>query len=242
MNATVLSVATPALPLRYLVASIAAHGLLAAAPMGAPDFTTNNPPPTSLRVELRRAAPAVPPTAELPVTTGRPTARPIRATRLAVEPRRLAAVAVPTPLTVPPPLPAPPEAADSEVAPPEPPVPLRLARAASAAVDLAPQRSGPSDFHLLALYTQQLGARVNEARRYPPLARMRGWQGTAVLDIGVGAGGEVISLSVASTSGFDLLDQQAMAMVRDAQPLPAPSVDSGSLPLLVQLPVTFSLR
>ena len=151
-------------------------------------------------------------------------------------------MALPTPATVPPPLPAPPEIADSGVAPPEPPPPLQLARAANAAVDLAPLRSGPSDFHLLALYTQQMGARINEARRYPPLARVRGWQGTTVLDITVGAAGEVVALSIASSSGFDLLDEQAMAMVREAEPLPAPSVDPESLPLLVQLPITFSLR
>ncbi|HEY5762656.1 MAG TPA: TonB family protein [Rhodocyclaceae bacterium] len=241
MHAALLTVATPAVPLRYLVASIAAHGLLAAAPMGTPDFTAASAP-QSLRVDLRRAAPPAPPAAELTAKRQAAPARPVRAKPLAVAPARLAAIAMPQPATVAPPQPSLPAVDESGVAPPEPPAPLQLARAAPAAVDLAPLRSGPSDFHLLSLYTQQLGAAVNQQRRYPPLARVRGWQGTTVLDLSIGPAGEVVSLSVASSSGFDLLDEQAIDMVREAQPLPAPSVESGSLPLLVQLPVTFSLR
>lgn len=238
----IMSVATPTVPLRYLVASIAAHGILAATPMGVPAPLPDQSAPLVLRVDMRSAARTVPDPA--------PAAAPRRAVRAERPAQRrmeqqaahLAVVAPPIPAA----LEALPDESPIEVPASPSPLPaaeppMQIARAAST-LDLAPLRSGPSDFHLLSPYTRELGEHVNRARHYPPLARVRNWQGTTVLDVSVGASGEVVALSIANSSGFDILDQQAMRMVTDSQPLPPPSAAVEFLPLRVQLPVTFSLR
>lgn len=238
-----LSVATPTVPLRYLVASIAAHGLLAATPMGGPALPPEIASPLALRVDLRQAAsPMPPPLAETPAPRRpSPVQRPAPRTPDPLPARLAIATPVPAAETAAPADPSLTASPDPNAPPQTLEPPLQLAHAAST-VDLAPLRSGPSDFHLLALYTRQLGERVNRARHYPPLARVRGWQGTTVLDVTIGAAGEVVALSVANSSGFAILDEQAMRMVRESQPLPAPRAGPESLPLLVQLPITFSLR
>jgi len=97
------------------------------------------------------------------------------------------------------------------------------------------------DPELVAGYTRTLSSDIARLKRYPALARMRGWQGKTVVSITIGPRGEVLDLKVAESSGFDVLDRQALEMVREAQPLPAAPPSLRGLALVVQLPVVFSL-
>lgn len=97
------------------------------------------------------------------------------------------------------------------------------------------------DPELVAGYARTLSADIARLKRYPALARMRGWQGKTVVSITIGAKGEILDLKVAQSSGFDVLDRQALEMVREAQPLPAAPASLRGLALVVQLPVVFSL-
>jgi protein TonB len=62
--------------------------------------------------------------------------------------------------------------------------------------------------------------RVQAALVYPPLARMRRTEGTALLGFAIGADGRARQIEVARSSGFAVLDRAAERAVRDAEPLP----------------------
>lgn len=97
------------------------------------------------------------------------------------------------------------------------------------------------DPDLVASYARSLSAGVARLKRYPAIARMRGWQGTAVVSVSIGPKGELLDARIADSSGFSVLDEQALEMIRDAQPLPAAPASLRGLALVVQLPVSFTL-
>lgn len=66
-----------------------------------------------------------------------------------------------------------------------------------------------------------------------------GAMGTARVAFRIGAGGQVLSVSLASTSGDAALDQEALALVRRASPVPAPPPEMGGGVSLV-VPVRFT--
>jgi periplasmic protein TonB len=90
-------------------------------------------------------------------------------------------------------------------------------------------------------YIRTLSAEVAKVQRYPALARMRGWQGTAVLAITVSAAGNVLKSSVARSSGYAVLDEQALQMVSEAAPLPGSPTPFPGRALEIELPVVFRL-
>jgi len=79
-------------------------------------------------------------------------------------------------------------------------------------------------------------AAIARTLRYPSLARRHGWQGRVVLSFVLLADGRVAALGVQSGSGFKILDEAAVAAVRDAVPLPAPGVD-----VTVSIPLVFDV-
>lgn len=73
---------------------------------------------------------------------------------------------------------------------------------------------------LIAAYGSGFKAAVDKNRRYPRIAQARGWQGTATVLVKVLPGGRLGDVSIARSSGVDLLDDTARDMVKTAQ-LPA---------------------
>ncbi len=54
-------------------------------------------------------------------------------------------------------------------------------------------------------------------KRYPRFARDNGWEGKVELHLEIGADGAIASLRVAHGTGYSILDQQALEMVRSAE-------------------------
>lgn len=59
---------------------------------------------------------------------------------------------------------------------------------------------------------RKLGANIQEGD-YPEEARREGWSGTTWVDVLVGSNGKIKELAVQQSSGFSILDEQAMRMV-----------------------------
>ncbi|MBD8575348.1 energy transducer TonB [Pseudomonas syringae] len=79
-------------------------------------------------------------------------------------------------------------------------------------------------------------------KKYPEDARRRGMQGVARLRFVVDAEGNVLSYSIASSSGSPSLDRATMEMIRRAQPVPKPPAEvlnNGSIEILA--PFVYSL-
>jgi protein TonB len=70
---------------------------------------------------------------------------------------------------------------------------------------------------------------------YPPMARLQGIEGTVGVRFDVSAAGEPTGLAVVESSGFEILDEAALATVERAAPLPLVSPT-------VKVPVVFQLE
>jgi protein TonB len=90
-------------------------------------------------------------------------------------------------------------------------------------------------------YRQALKAAAQRFRRYPALARERGWEGTVDVALVFDGRASAPEVSIVSSSGRALLDEQALAMLTQAvRAAPMPEALKGRR-LRIELPVTFSL-
>ena len=126
-----------------------------------------------------------------------------------------------------------------EVAPaPLAATPIEVPRPSPAAV---PPRPPAIDAGALAAYGRELAGAVATHQRYPRIALLRQWQGTAVLQLELAADGRLLGVRVLSSSGHDTLDRQALDMVREAVPLPSLPAALAGRPLTVEVPVVFRI-
>ena len=75
---------------------------------------------------------------------------------------------------------------------------------------------GPSVDERLA----EIARRVQQASRYPPIARERGATGEALVAFEIGANGRAKHIELTETSGNGALDRAAVRAVAEAAPLP----------------------
>jgi protein TonB len=102
-------------------------------------------------------------------------------------------------------------------------------------------RAASVDAAALAAYGRELAGAVATRQRYPRVALMRQWQGTAMLQLDLAPDGRLLGVRVISSSGHDTLDRQALEMVREAVPLPSLPEALAGRPLTVDVPVVFRI-
>jgi periplasmic protein TonB len=186
------------------------------------------------REPSKRAAPPAPIVARLaqpPAAESAPapvSSTPEAAQRPPVKPRAKSAPAKkPVPKTAraeapaPEPLPAPPPAPVIDAAPD--PVPaLPAAPPVVAQADPAPAPTSTSveamDAGSLAQYRLQLISIARKYKRYPRVATDNNWEGGVVVRLVIGASGMISALSIKTSSGHEVLDQQALEMFKKATP------------------------
>jgi protein TonB len=71
---------------------------------------------------------------------------------------------------------------------------------------------------------------------------MRREQGVAMLRFSMTPGGEVLSFRLERSSGYSLLDQETLELIRRAQPLPALPPEMGRQPIELVVPLRYELR
>lgn len=95
------------------------------------------------------------------------------------------------------------------------------AASAAAAPDAAAARA--ADESLTAEnYGRDLSSLLSRQRPYPRLAAQRGWQGEVRLRVHVARKGAIVAVQLLRSSGFAVLDQDAVQLVQQADPLPNP--------------------
>ena len=85
------------------------------------------------------------------------------------------------------------------------------------------------------------GAHVNPRPAYPEIARQRGQEGQLALLVSVDVHGNPTKVSIETSSGYSLLDQEAITTIRKWKFAPA-SRNGEAVPGSVRVPVTFRLR
>ena len=201
-------------------------------------------PLPTLQVQLAWTPPAAPqPPAEpqsRPASAERPRAKPepapqkprsrptpIIASAEPLRTRGAPTVALPAP-------PADPEpalsAAPAVPEPPAPPAPMDKPTVADAE---------PRD--VLFGFGRLLEQALESNQHYPRLARQRGWQGVVKMRVQFLPGGQIGQVSIVRSSGFTMLDETAIAMLRSAELPPIPD-GLRRREFLLDVPVEFRLK
>ena len=187
--------------------------------------------PMTIYIEMARP-PAPPPV----VRRDRPKAEtpppPVRAEPLPFTPRE--SVQPPTPPPVVSPF-TPPRPDPAPVRAPEP-----RADAAPAEAPPAPPAPGPSSTAVASAFNDKVIAALARARRYPPDARARREEGTAMIAITLNRSGRVLNAEITRGSGSKSLDRAALETARRAAMPRVPAELSD--PVRVVVALEFALK
>jgi protein TonB len=112
----------------------------------------------------------------------------------------------------------------------------------TAAMPAAPSPGSASSRAAITQWSDLMMARLQQNKRYPQDARARHEQGVVMLSFTVDRGGHVLERSIAKSSGFAALDEEVLAMVKRAEPLPAfpPAIVQSEIHLTV--PIRFRVQ
>ncbi len=207
-------------------ASVAVHAFLLAVHAPAMRETIAPPAEPPLVAHIVEAAPPSPPQKEeVPQKEERREAKPrppvvgkrIQKPRLKPVPRPAPAIAPPAAAVAEPKEERPKDEQPGEAEQP-PAAPAPAAPPAVAAIAPSAPAPAPDPAEALASFREQIREVAGRYKRYPPVARDNGWTGGVVVRIEMAASGQVASIRVKTSSGYEVLDEQALEMFRKAVP------------------------
>lgn len=114
-----------------------------------------------------------------------------------------------------------------------------VAEAARPAPAIAPQRP---QSEVLDGYRQRLGELFARHQEYPRVAAMRGWEGEVRLRLKVARKGNLLGVALDRSSGFDVLDQHALAMLEALAGLPPLPDALEANEIQVVVPINYKLK
>jgi len=90
-------------------------------------------------------------------------------------------------------------------------------------------------------YGSALSREIAKHINYPGIAKMRGWQGVVEIDFQLDGNGKILSQKIRTSSGFEVLDKQALEMVKKSN-FPTPPEVLKTSAFNVTVPVSFRLE
>jgi periplasmic protein TonB len=93
-----------------------------------------------------------------------------------------------------------------------------------------------------ASWHKSLVAHINRYKRYPTEARTHRMEGEVNVQFTLDRRGNVLSSRIARSSGSSVFDEEALAVLQRATPLPAPPEQSPGDSLSLVLPIQFHIR
>jgi len=91
-------------------------------------------------------------------------------------------------------------------------------------------------------YSNLLAKHIARFKQYPRMAQMRGWQGEIVLQVELNGDGALISSKIVKASGFEVLDNEGLDMVKRASPFPVPPEILHGKSFSILVPIKFKLE
>ncbi len=89
-------------------------------------------------------------------------------------------------------------------------------------------------------YSKQISS-LPKVKSYPRLAQMRGWQGVVTIRLDFDAQGRAVAASIQQTSGYSLLDSDALEKVKGVASYPTPPTSLIGKPFSISIPIKYSL-
>jgi periplasmic protein TonB len=120
--------------------------------------------------------------------------------------------------------------------PPGPVAPPASPAEAREALPAAPRQPSAEVAAYHAILSE-LRERALAGIRYPAIARANGWKGTVVVALRLDGAGKLQQALVRQSSGYEVLDRAATALVRKITPVPNPL----ELPVSIEVPITYAL-
>ncbi len=230
----------PAAPTPIIELRMEAQAMEEVVPVSDPlDVVTTSPPPPPPPppppdvVELVEPPPVIESRVESAPVIAPPPRKPVP------KPRLVAPLPIgPSPL---------PPVADAPPVPTAEVKPVEMAAVVAPPVPAAPVPAQPQRAALSGLggpppeYQMLLAQRLNRFKIYPVMAQKRGQRGHAHLRFRVGRDGRVVSWSLDKSSGHQILDAEAQALVQRASPMPPPPADLADAALEFVVPIQFDL-
>jgi protein TonB len=106
----------------------------------------------------------------------------------------------------------------------------------------APETTAPQPPRLrakaISIWTQRISTLLERHKRYPPDARNRREQGIVQLAFSLDRQGHVTQSHIVKSSGYEVLDNETLALLKRAEPFPPPP--GGAIELTV--PIRFNLH
>jgi protein TonB len=146
-------------------------------------------------------------------------------------------------LALPPPVPEPNKQSDEArqeptQAAPVPTAPPSVSAPAPRPASPAPGQIPRPSFAAVLSWQRSLVAQLERYKRYP--AQARGEQGVSSLAFRIDRHGRVVSSRIVGSSGSAVLDEETLALVKRAQPFPAPPPDIADDQLSFVVPVRYA--
>jgi protein TonB len=123
-----------------------------------------------------------------------------------------------------------------------------LANAPSATEQKAERAAAPApgaasqDSNALPNWKSLLVATLERSKRYPAQAQERGEHGVVQLAFSIDRRGGVHHARIVRSSGSSLLDNETMAMLERAAPLPPPPPEIAGAEIPVEVPIRYNMR
>jgi periplasmic protein TonB len=190
------------------------------------------PDPTPVQTPVNQPPPDEPPPPETPPTPPPPEDVPVPPPPPAPKPAVIIPKRPPKPAVKPPPRPIQP--------PPSPEAAATSAPSVTAPQSSAAAQPQAATAAATADWRARLLAHLNRYKRYPAGAQMRHQQGVAYVRLILLPDGSVRGVQLRTSAGIESLDEEAVELVRRAQPLPPPPDISGAMELVI--PIQFTLR
>lgn len=130
-------------------------------------------------------------------------------------------------------------------APAEPAPRMPAPALAAAHVDTAPPPPAAEeapDPAQLERYGRSLSSLLARQQNYPRIAALRGWEGEVQLRVTIARKGNIVATQIVRSSGFEVLDQNAVQLVSSSGPLPRPPEHLQNREIQVIVPVHYKLE
>jgi protein TonB len=115
-----------------------------------------------------------------------------------------------------------------------------LEQPSASAAPLAASTLGTAKLQLT--WNKQLVAHLNRFKHYPKDARTRAIQGEVSVTFTIDRVGQVVASHILRSSGSPSLDDEALAVLRRASPLPSPPAQVAGATIDLTIPIQFKIR
>ncbi len=105
-----------------------------------------------------------------------------------------------------------------------------------------PTDKGQGDPRVLSDYIRSVRARINRHKSYPPKAAKDGIEGTVTVSFLLDRRGALLAKEIVAGSGHPVLDEAALAAIRDSSPFPPFPEGLSRETLLLKLPINYRRR